>query len=251
MPLKDLTVTLTDLSVLGPKHWGIAIGLGFCLSLLFFMDQNISAALVNTPQNKLKKGAAYHLDLFVVAIINIPLSLLGLPWIHGALPHSPLHALALADKKETVENGHVKEEIDFVRETRVSGVLAHILIGVSILASDNVLKDIPKPVLDGLFLFLGLSGLYGNQFFERMLLLFTEQAAYPPNHYVRYVPQKQIHIFTLCQFVQLIILAVIGFYPYKYLKLFFPIIILLLMPVRHLLLPKIVPERFMHAMDIA
>ena len=86
------------------------------------------------------------------------IGVLGLPWIHGALPHSPLHALALADKKETVENGHVKEEIDFVRETRVSGVLAHILIGVSLLASDNVMKDIPKPVLDGLFLFLGLSG---------------------------------------------------------------------------------------------
>ena len=31
---------------------GLAVGLGFCLSLLFFMDQNISAALVNTPANK-------------------------------------------------------------------------------------------------------------------------------------------------------------------------------------------------------
>lgn len=29
-----------------------AMGLGFCLSLLFFMDQNISAALVNAQQNK-------------------------------------------------------------------------------------------------------------------------------------------------------------------------------------------------------
>ena len=77
VPLDKLTITVTDLSVLGPKHWGIAIGLGFCLSLLFFMDQNISAALVNTPANKLKKGAAYHLDLFVVALINIPLSFLG------------------------------------------------------------------------------------------------------------------------------------------------------------------------------
>ena len=77
VPLDKLTITVTDLSVLGPKHWGIAIGLGFCLSLLFFMDQNISAALVNTPSNKLKKGAAYHLDLFVVALINIPLSFLG------------------------------------------------------------------------------------------------------------------------------------------------------------------------------
>ena len=70
----EVTKTLGDLPASG---WGWATLLGFCLSLLFFMDQNISAALVNTPANKLKKGAAYHLDLFVVAIINIPLSLLG------------------------------------------------------------------------------------------------------------------------------------------------------------------------------
>jgi sodium borate transporter 11 len=82
------------------------------------LSKNISAALVNTPANKLKKGAAYHLDLLVVALINIPLSLFGLPWIHGALPHSPLHARALADITEKVEEGHVTETVDFVRESR-------------------------------------------------------------------------------------------------------------------------------------
>ena len=29
-----------------------SMGVGFCLSLLFFMDQNISSAMVNTPANK-------------------------------------------------------------------------------------------------------------------------------------------------------------------------------------------------------
>jgi len=29
-----------------------SIGLGFCLSCLFFVDQNIAAALINAPQNK-------------------------------------------------------------------------------------------------------------------------------------------------------------------------------------------------------
>ena len=77
------------------------------------------------------------------------------------------------------------------------------------------------------------------------------QDAYPPNHYVRRVPQRQIHIFTLCQFVQLIILALIGFYPYPYLKMIFPIIILLLMPIRHMIIPKIVPEKYLRAMDEA
>ena len=32
--------------------------LGFSLSILFFMDQNISAAMVDSPDNKLKKGNA-------------------------------------------------------------------------------------------------------------------------------------------------------------------------------------------------
>ena len=40
--------------------------LGFPLSLLFFMDQNISAAMVNSPDNKLVKGNAYHWDLLVI-----------------------------------------------------------------------------------------------------------------------------------------------------------------------------------------
>jgi len=30
-----------------------AMGLGFCLSLLFFMDQNIAGAMVNSPDNRL------------------------------------------------------------------------------------------------------------------------------------------------------------------------------------------------------
>lgn len=32
--------------------FGACMGLGFSLSLLFFMDQNISAAMVNNPCNK-------------------------------------------------------------------------------------------------------------------------------------------------------------------------------------------------------
>lgn len=48
----------TELFILAPLHtlpWPAVIaaaGLGFSLSLLFFMDQNISSALVNTPSNK-------------------------------------------------------------------------------------------------------------------------------------------------------------------------------------------------------
>ena len=44
-----------------------AMGLGFSLSLLFFMDQNISAAMVDAPENKLVKGTQILLLLALIS----------------------------------------------------------------------------------------------------------------------------------------------------------------------------------------
>lgn len=56
----------------------------------------------------------------------------------------------------------------------MTGVCSHILIGLSLFYIEE-LKKIPKPVLDGLFLYLAVTALHGNQLFERILLLATEQ----------------------------------------------------------------------------
>jgi hypothetical protein len=40
------------------------------LTALFFMDQNISVRLVNSPENKLKKGPAYNVDMVALGIIT-------------------------------------------------------------------------------------------------------------------------------------------------------------------------------------
>ena len=63
------------------------------------------------------------------------------------------------------------------------------------------LNFIPIPVLDGLFLYLAVTAVSGNQLFERITLMFMEQTAYPPNHYIRRVPQRKIHQFTACQVI--------------------------------------------------
>lgn len=47
--------------------------------MLVYLDQNITARLVNSPQNRLKKGEGYHLDLLVVALLVGICSLFGLP----------------------------------------------------------------------------------------------------------------------------------------------------------------------------
>ncbi|XP_022783031.1 sodium bicarbonate transporter-like protein 11 [Stylophora pistillata] len=238
-----------------PLHkltWGAVfagLGLGFSLSLLFFMDQNISSAMVNNPGNRLKKGSAYHWDLLVVAVVNGFLSIFGLPWVHAALPHSPFHVRALADVEERVDRGHVFEIIVKVRETRLTGFLSSTLIALSLLMLPIPLTLIPTPVLDGLFLFMAMTSLYGNQMFERALLLVTEQAAYPPNHYIRHVPQRKMHLYTALQFLQLGILCGFGFAPLPYLKMVFPVLLMFILPIRHLLVPKLISSKYLEALD--
>ncbi|KAL1478541.1 hypothetical protein MTO96_016226 [Rhipicephalus appendiculatus] len=226
-----------------------AMGLGFALSLLFFMDQNISAAMVNNPSNKLRKGSAYHLDLLVVGLLNAALSVFGLPWMHGVLPHSPLHARCLADLEERVDQGHVHEVVVRSRETRLTGILSSLFIGLSLLLLPYPLSYIPTAVLDGLFLYMAVTSLIGNQMFERVTLFFTEQAAYPPNHYIRRCPQRKIHCFTLCQAVQLAVLCFFGFAPWPYVQMVFPVIILLLLPIRHNIITLFIDRRYLAALD--
>ncbi|XP_066534968.1 sodium bicarbonate transporter-like protein 11 isoform X5 [Hoplias malabaricus] len=94
---------LTGASVLS------AMGLGFLLALLIFIDQNIVVSLTNAPENRLLKGTAYHWDLTLSGLINILMSVLGLPWMHAAFPHSTLHVRQLAIVEERVEGGHLYE----------------------------------------------------------------------------------------------------------------------------------------------
>ncbi|RWS30465.1 sodium bicarbonate transporter-like protein 11 [Leptotrombidium deliense] len=224
-------------------------GLGFALSLLFFMDQNISGQIVNSPSNRLKKGSTPHLDLFVIAVINAFLSLYGLPWMHGILPHSPLHVRSLADIKEQLDQGYIREIITKVRETRLTGILCHVLIGLSLFLVPYPLAYIPVPVLDGLFLYCAVASLRGNSLFERFLLLFTEQNSYPPNHYIRRCPQRKIHLFTFLELLQLCILCFVGFSPWTYLQMAFPLVIAMLIPIRHLLIPLMIGKKHLIALD--
>lgn len=234
---------LSGLNTLG------AIGLGFLLALLIFIDQNIVISLTHVPEHKLLKGTAFHWDLMLTGFINILMSCLGLPWMHAAFPHSSLHARQLAKVEQHVENGHLYTTIVSVRETRLTSLAAYILIGLSVFMLPIPLQWIPKPVLYGLFLYIAATSLDGNQMVDRMALLLKEQTSYPPTHYIRRVPQRKIHYFTALQMIQLVVLCAIGMYPLPYMKMVFPLLMILLVPVRIGLLPKLIDAKYLDTMD--
>uniref|UniRef100_A0A6Q2YU27 Bicarbonate transporter-like transmembrane domain-containing protein n=1 Tax=Esox lucius TaxID=8010 RepID=A0A6Q2YU27_ESOLU len=210
-----------------------AMGLGFLLAILIFIDQNIVVSLTNAPENRLLKGTAYHWDLMLSGLINILMSVLGLPWMHAAFPHSTLHVRQLAFVEQRVEGGHLYETIVSVKETRLTSLAANIFIGVSVFLLPVPLQWIPKPVLYGLFLYIALTSIDGNQMCDRMALLLKEQTSYPPAHYIRKVPQRKIHYFTFLQMMQLLVLCGFGMYPLPYMKMIFPLLMVLLIPIRY------------------
>ncbi|MDH5602755.1 MAG: sodium bicarbonate transporter family protein, partial [Cyclobacteriaceae bacterium] len=206
-----------------------AIGPAILATILLFLDQNITTRLVNSSDNKLKKGMGYHLDLAIVGLIILIGSFFSLPWIVAATVHSLNHVKSLATLK-VVETGQgvKKEKIVSVRENRLSGLLIHLMIGASLFFMVYV-AYIPMAVLFGLFLYMGFASLGGNQFYERMMLWITDPKLYPESHYLKIVPPKQVHRFTLIQFLCFVVLWVMKTSP---IGILFPLMIAALVPIR-------------------
>lgn len=59
------------------------------------------------------------------------------------------------------------------------------------------------------------------------------QTSYPPTHYIRRVPQRKIHYFTGLQVMQLLLLCAFGMSNLPYMKMIFPLIMIVMIPIRY------------------
>ncbi|XP_044051887.1 solute carrier family 4 member 4a isoform X3 [Siniperca chuatsi] len=197
------------------------------VTILVFMDQQITAVIVNRKEHKLKKGAGYHLDLFWVAILLVICSFMGLPWYVAATVISIAHIDSLKMETETSAPGEQPKFLG-VREQRVTGVCVFILTGLSVFMSP-ILKFIPMPVLYGVFLYMGVASLNGVQFMDRLQLLLMPAKHQPDLVYLRHVPLRKVHLFT---FIQVLCLALLWILKSTVAAIIFPVMILALVAVR-------------------
>lgn len=80
----------------------------------------------------LQKGGGYHLDLATVSLLVLVCSTLGLPWFVAATVRSLNHVRSLMKESEVRIPGE-KPQFIGVREQRVTGIVIHVLIGLSAL----------------------------------------------------------------------------------------------------------------------
>ncbi|KAI5639659.1 HCO3- transporter family domain-containing protein [Phthorimaea operculella] len=197
-------------------------------TILIFMDQQITAVIVNRKENKLKKGCGYHLDLFVLAILIQICSVMGLPWFVAATVLSINHVNSLKVESECAAPGE-KPQFLGVREQRVTHILIFLTIGCSVLLTP-VLRHIPMPVLFGVFLYMGVASLKGLQFFDRILIMFMPQKYQPDHMFLRQVPIRRVHIFTAIQLTCLICLWVIK--SFSTTSILFPLMLVVMIGIR-------------------
>ncbi|ELT99388.1 hypothetical protein CAPTEDRAFT_129092, partial [Capitella teleta] len=196
--------------------------------ILIFMDQQITAVIVNRKENKLKKGSGYHLDLFLISVQIGVCSVLGTPWFVAATVLSINHVRSLTRESESSAPGE-KPKFLGVREQRLTGVLVFTFVGLSALMA-SVLKYIPMPVLYGVFLFMGISSLKGIQMMQRVMILFMPAKYQPDYIYLRKVPTRRAHLFTLIQIICLAVLWTIK--SIKMISIVFPLMVLAMCFVR-------------------
>ncbi|XP_019179153.1 PREDICTED: probable boron transporter 7 [Ipomoea nil] len=139
-----------------------------------------------------------------------------------------------------------------VNEQRVSNLLQSIFVGLSICAVP-VIRMIPTSVLWGYFAYMATDSLPGNQFWERIVLLFV-----PPNRrfkvlegihatYVESVPFKYIAGFTIFQFVYLLVCFGVTWIPIF--GVLFPLPFFAMISIREHVLPKFFPDDYLKELD--
>ncbi|XP_007937181.1 anion exchange protein 4 [Orycteropus afer afer] len=197
------------------------------LSILIFMDQQITAVILNRAEYRLQKGAGFHLDLFCVAVLMLFTSALGLPWYVSATVISLAHMDSLRRESKACAPGESPRFLG-IREQRLTGLVVFILTGVSIFLAP-VLKFIPMPVLYGIFLYMGVAALSSIQFMKRLQLLLMPAKHQPDLLLLRHVPLSRVHLFTAIQLACLGLLWTIKSTPAA---IIFPLMLLGLVGVR-------------------
>ncbi|KAH6611201.1 hypothetical protein Trco_001221 [Trichoderma cornu-damae] len=234
------------------KFWDLSAGQVFTalpfailLTILFWFDHNVSSLIAQGSEFPLRKPAGFHWDFFLLGITTGVAGILGLPFPNGLIPQAPFHTESLCVTKavkQLDEKGEDKGACAFeathVVEQRVSNLAQGLLtLGTMTGPLLVVLHLVPHGVLAGLFFIMGVQALQANGITAKLLFLARDKNLTPANSPLKLLKRRSaIWAFVA---VELIGFGATFAITQTIAAVGFPIIILLLIPVRALVLPKI------------
>ncbi|KAB2571904.1 Bicarbonate transporter protein [Lasiodiplodia theobromae] len=210
---------------------------GAIITALFFFDHEVSSIICTINRYGTRKPGGFAWDIVLLGTTTAVCGILGIPPANGLLPQAPLHSESLMhDDRETIQRA--SSSGTDTSETRVSRRVyeqrwSHFLHAAGIMAFVSpplmhVLGLTPTSVLAGLFLFMGEQSLSVNPILWRTFHLLTPPSELPqlPQTIRNYAP---IHLYTLTQIIVTVIIFIVTLTKAGPA---FPIIIILLVPIR-------------------
>lgn len=211
---------------------------GFIITVLFYFDHEISSIICTAKRYGVQKPGGYAWDVALLGLTTALCGILGIPPANGLLPQAPLHSESLmytvyeeTEPEEGSVNGRPcsAKPRPRVYEQRYS----HFLQGAMIFAFVSpplqwLLGLTPTSVLSGLFMYMGYQSLSVNPILPRIGYLVTPRTELPP------LPAgvkgwMGVHMYTL---LQLFMTAVVFGVTLTVAAPAFPIIIIILVPIR-------------------
>ncbi|KAG6844518.1 hypothetical protein H0H87_006279 [Tephrocybe sp. NHM501043] len=234
----------------------------------YMKSQSLMAQSSDFP---LRKPPGFHWDFFLLGMTTFIAGLLGLPAPNGLIPQAPIHTSSLLvmgrqrKKRDEEEDAAVYEsgvqtpetlpDAATVKEMQPPGDMMLIEVPVSVVEQRvsnlvqgslclvlltgpflHVLNLIPRGVLAGLFWFMGADALRGNGITQKILYFLRDRKLTSDDEPLRKVRKSRILLFIAVQIVGFgatfaitQTIAAIGF----------PVIIMLLIPLRVTLIPRL------------
>ncbi|KAH7322128.1 HCO3 transporter family-domain-containing protein [Rhizoctonia solani] len=249
---------------------GIAFPFGFVLFILFYFDHNVSSLIAQGSEFPLRKPPGFHWDFFWLGISTFIAGLLGIPAPNGLIPQAPMHTESLVImgvrrkddvEKSSIDGANQRENYELhgvqnyeprdaaetstlveehpvaVVEQRVSNLAQGALCLVLMTGPfQHVLGLVPRGVLAGLFWYMGSDHLRISAVTEKLLYLIRDPAMVPRSEPLRRVRRSRVALFVA---IELIGFGATMAITQTIAAIGFPIVIMLLVPVRTLLIPRL------------
>ncbi|KAB8216468.1 HCO3 transporter family-domain-containing protein [Aspergillus novoparasiticus] len=231
----------------------LAIPFALLLTILFYFDHNVSSLIAQGSEFPLRKPAGFHWDMFLLGITTGVAGILGLPAPNGLIPQAPFHTASLCVTRHVVDEneenkGKVVRVIDHVVEQRFSNLAQGIMtLGTMSGPLLIVIHLIPQGVLAGLFFVMGVQALEGNGITQKLIFLAQEHGLTASSHPLKRLERRwSIWLFVI---IELIGFGATFAITQTIAAIGFPVIILLLIPVRAFLFPWLFTAEELSALD--
>ena len=230
-----------------PIEWVfISIIPGFIITVLFYFDHEISSIICTVERYGVQKKSGFAWDIALLGMTTALCGILGIPPANGLIPQAPLHSESLMHTVEEVEEVPATglqdddptpryRKVARVHEQRYSNMLQSSLILIFITPPlQRLLGLTPTSVLAGLFLFMCYQSLSVNPILVRIAQFLTPPSELPqlPSG----VGWLGVHSFTI---TQIALTGIIFGLTLTVAAPAFPIVIIILVPIRLLVMNQI------------